>query len=519
MMARRGTIPALLLGLGASHCGIEEDIIARRLSAAGVGGSEVGGRSGSGGMAQAGGGARNGTGGRAFPSFGGTAPFVQGGMAGGAAAQGGATQGGAEAGGQGGTQSSARGGATTCEEAAFVSTAQSSTAARDTCAAWAARRSFAHALCSCGEVEVGRGLVSTSLDSSNPERDLGGSAAVGINGYLGKTDSLRIDGSLTIAGTRQLSLIGSVDIAGDLRLAGSAASAGPIAVGRDAWFAGNASSLSLLEVERDLYVDPQTRVTSFGPPRVGGERFEETFVIAPPCACAPNELLDVPGIVSDGLARNDNAGIGLALDTLDTEDTPAELTLSCGRFALRAISGTAPLTVRVEGAATLFVDGDVALGPDFVLELGPLATLDWFVRGTVSIAQGARIGDAARPGALRLYTTQAFDLDLPGNDEVSMNLYAPLADVVVVDQGVVYGALFAGSVTTRMTLLLNYDVSVLETNAACASLAPNTCSRCDDCAGAMACMGGTCAACATDADCCFPLVCGLGGCAPLGAGD
>jgi hypothetical protein len=521
MMARRGTIPALLLGFGASHCGVEEDIVARRLSATGVGGNEIGGRTGSDGtaMPQAGGSARNGTGGRVFPTYGGSVPFGQGATAGGGAAQGGVTQGGVEAGGRGGAPSSARGGAATCEGAAFVSTAQSSTPTRDTCPAWAARRSFAHALCSCGDVDLGRGLVSTTLDSSDSERDIEGSAAVGIDGQLSKTDSLRIDGSLTIAGTRQLTSSGSVDVAGDLRLAGSATSAGPIFVGRDAWLAGNTSSLSLLEIERDLHVDPEIRVMSFGPPRVGGERYEESFASAPPCACAPNELLDVPGIVSDGVARNDNARIALALDALESESAPAELTLSCGRFALRAISGTASVTVRVEGAATLFVDGNVELGPDFVLELGPLATLDWFVRGTVSLAPESRIGDAARPGALRLYTTEAFDLTLPGNDDVSMSLYAPQADVAVGGQGVVYGALFAGSVTTRSTLLINYDVSVLENNAACASLEPNTCSRCDDCVDGTACMEGTCGACATDADCCFPLVCGPGGCAPLGAGS
>ena len=258
---------------------------------------------------------------------------------------------------------------------------------------------------------------------------------------------------------------------------------------------------------------------SFGPPRVGGERLEESFTIPAPCACAPGELLDVPGIVSDGLERNDNARIGLALDALDTGSPPAELTLSCGRFALRAISGAAPVTIRIEGPAALFVDGDVELGSDFVLELAAGATLDWFVRGSLTLARGARLGDALRPGALRLYTTAPFELSLPGTDEISMNLYAPASEISVGSAGNLYGALFAGSVSSSGTLLIDYDVAVLQSNQACAAFSPATCSRCDDCGSAATCTLGTCGACATDADCCFPLVCSLGECVPLHTGD
>ncbi len=517
MTGRRVAIPALLLGLGALRCGVERDIVARRLSAAETGGSDTGGRIETAGKATqggAGGGARIGFGGALF---GGAPALGQGGA-------GGLIQGGSDA---GGSEAAGRGGArvATCEEAAFVSTAQSSLPTRDTCGAWAARRSFAHALCACTEVDLGRGLVTTAFDSSDPERDLEGSAAVGVLGDLRRAEYLRLDGSLTVAGDLSLRANGSVDIAGDLRLAGSLTAAGPISVGRDAWFAGNTSSLSLLEVERDLHTAPRSRLMSFGPPRVGGERFEEAFTIAPPCACEPSELLDVPGIVSDGLTRNDNARIGLALDALDALDAPdpesptTELTLSCGRFALSAISGTAPVTIHVEGAAALFVDGNAELGPDFVLELGAGATLDWFVRGSLTLARGARLGDALRPGALRLYTTAPFELGIPGTDEVAMNLYAPLSEVQVGNAGNVYGALFAGSVTSPGTLLIDYDVSVLASSPACESFTPPTCSRCDDCASSATCTLGSCAPCTTDADCCFPLVCSLGECAPLRTDD
>jgi hypothetical protein len=518
MTVRRVTIPALLLGLSALECAAEEDIVARRVPENAIGGSDVGGRIDTAGGKTA----AQGGGVGAAVSFGGV--LIGGTETGG---QGGGTvQGGADPGvlGPGGAEPGVQGGAPapTCEDAAFVSTAQSSLPTRDTCAAWAARRSFGHALCACAELDLARGLVTTTFDSSDPESDVEGSAAVGVNDDLSRVEYLRIDGSLTVAGDLNLFANGSVDIAGDLRLAESVTAAGPISVGRDAWFAGNTSSLSRLEVERDLHVDPRSRLMSFGPPRVGGERLEESFTITPPCSCAASELLDVPGIVSDGVARNDNARIGLAPDALTALDADAPavaITLSCGRFALQEVSGTASVTIRIEGATALFVDGDVELGPDFVLELGDGATLDWFVRGSVTLERGAKLGDAMRPGALRLYNTAPFELTLPGTDEISMNLYAPLADVRVGSAGNVYGAIFADSVTSTGTLLLDYDVSVLQSNSACDLFAPDSCSRCDDCAGATTCMQGTCGSCSTDADCCFPLVCTLGECAPLRTDD
>jgi hypothetical protein len=403
-----------------------------------------------------------------------------------------------------------------CDETPLVSTAQSSTPTRNVCPEWAARRSFAHALCSCGDVNLGRALVSTTVDSSQPERELKGSAAVGINGNYLQTDYVRIDGSLTIAGNQALSSSGGFDVAGDLRLAGPATAAGPLFVGRDAWLLGATSSLSLVEIKRDLHLGPDAAVTSFGPVLVSGRRVEEPFAIAPPCACAQSDWLDVPGMVADGLARNDNARIGLSLDALDAVSSPVELTLSCGRFAVRRIGGVLPITLRIEGEVVLFVDGNVELGPAFLLELAPGATLDWFVRGAISIAPSARLGDSARPGALRLYSIEPAELTLPGTEKVALNLYAPRANVSVGGLGDVYGAVFAASVETGATLILHYDRSVLNADAACASAAPASCNRCDDCAAGLACLQGTCGSCVSDTDCCFPLVCQQGGCTTLG---
>jgi hypothetical protein len=364
-------------------------------------------------------------------------------------------------------------------------------------------------------VSVPAALTSVAGDSSAAPGDPAGSAAVGINGNYQQTEFLRVGGTLTIGGSLELSSTGGIDVAGDLRLTGRASAAGPISVGRDAWLLAELSSLSLIRVDRDLYLGPDATAASFGPVLVDGERREEPFVFAPPCACADGELLDVPGIVQDGLLRNDNARIGLASTALDTPGGPVSLTLECGQFALQRIAGAAPINLRIEGKVALFVDDSVELGPAFSLELGAEAELDWFVRGTVSLEAGASIGASARPGAARLYTIAPGELTLPGTGRVALNVYAPRMNVGVRGLGDVYGALFAASVTAPGTLVVHYDRSVVAADEGCPLPSPATCGGCDDCAASAACVLGVCAACASDADCCFPQVCAEGACGPL----
>jgi hypothetical protein len=471
----------LAIAWQATHCAVNEDIVARRLQQPASGGSSNAG-----------------------------APAAQ---AGGDGA--GAPAGQAGSGGAGAPAGQAGSGGAGCIDGPVVATSSTTGETRDRCSGWAARRSFSHALCSCADVSVPAALTSLAGDSSATPGDPAGSAAVGINGNYQQTEYLRVGGTLTIGGSLELSSTGGIDVAGDLRLTGPASAAGPIVVGRDAWLLAETSSLSLVRIDRDLYLGPNATATSFGPVLVDGERREESFALAPPCACADGELLDVPGIVQDGMGRNDNARIGLDSNALDTPGGPVSLTLECGRFALQRIAGAAPINLRINGNVALFVDDSAQLGQGFTLELGAEAELDWFVRGTVSLDAGASIGASARPGAARLYTIAPGDLTLPGTARVALNVYAPRMNVSVRGLGDVYGALFAASVTAPGALIVHYDRSVVAADEGCPLPAPTTCSGCDDCAASTACVLGACAACGSDADCCFPQVCAEGACGPL----
>lgn len=381
------------------------------------------------------------------------------------------------------------------------------------CSAWAARRSFSNALCSCGSLTAPDAFMTDGSDSSNPDLPAGG-AAVGINGtYRGGT-YVRIEGSFTLFSTTLVASAGGIDIRGDLRLRGPATAAGPIFIGRDAWLLASSSTLSPASVGRDLHLGPDGALTAHDV-SVFGKSSTEAFEIAPTCACGAQQILDIQSIVDDVFAANDNQQIGLKLDSLANVASAKQLSLACGRYALRGISGTAATSLRVSGRVVLAVQGDVQLPPGFTLQLEPNAQVDWFITGNLDVGVSAIIGTAERRAAVRIYTLGSNDITLPGTDSIAVNLYAPHAKVVVNDPGKVYGGLFAGSVESAGSLIVYYDRAILRADETCNDVAPPSCTSCDQCGASSTCVAGKCGACTTDADCCSPLVCEHGSCQAL----
>jgi hypothetical protein len=432
----------------------------------------------------------------------------------GAAATGGTTMGGSASGGQSGSSGSD----TICDaNRSKVPVVPSTSGALTRCSGWAARRSFAHALCSCGAVVAPHAFTTESFDSGTGE-SLRGGAAAGINGEYAGSVYVRVDGSLTVAGSTPLETgVLGLDIVGDLRLRAAANTLGPISVGRDVWLLGVASS-STARVGRDLHLGPNGELDALTPTVVGGVRTQdEPFDITPPCACELEQILGIARIVDDVVATNDNASIALGPDGLASVERDTTVSLSCGRYALNGISGSARVTLRVSGRVVLAVSGDVVLPPRFSLELEPDAELDWFISGNLALAPNVLIGSERRAAAVRVYVFGSNDITLPGLPEVSMNLYAPQASVTIRAGGAVLGALFAKNVTSSSVLSIRYDTAVVRAEDGCESEPPQSCASCDVCGARSACVAGACAPCTTDSDCCFPLVCGNGVCGPLAA--
>lgn len=384
------------------------------------------------------------------------------------------------------------------------------------CSAWAARRSFTNAVCSCGDLTVRGALVTDAFDSSQSEVGSGrGAAAVGVNGAYRGADYVRVDGSFTVASDAALDSPGGLDVAGDLRLAGDTSAAGPILVSRDAWLGGETSTLSVANIGRDLHLTENAALQALVPAVVGGETQRGPFEAPLPCSCAADDALDIAGIVAGTLGDNDNALIGLEPEALLDVASPTELGLRCGRFALRGVSGRAPISLRVSGRVSLVVEGDVLVPPGFSLVLEPGAQLDWFISGSLSLNLDTQIGDKERAAAVRVYVLGSQEIVLPGTELVTMNVYAPRARVTVEALGNVYGAVFAGSVASRALLFTHYDRAVLHADDTCASPAAQDCRSCDECSAGSTCRAGACTACVSDADCCFPLACEQGRCQGL----
>ena len=88
------------------------------------------------------------------------------------------------------------------------------------------------------------------------------------------------------------------------------------------------------------------------------------------------------------------------------------------------------------------------------------------------------------------------------------NVYAPNAEITAVGDTEVYGSLYGGSISMPGYLSIHYDRSILDVNRDCPP-PPGMCSCMPGagCSDHHACIGGACASCRTDADCCAPLVC------------
>lgn len=387
----------------------------------------------------------------------------------------------------------------------------------DTCAGSIASRVFDHATCSCTDTNVVGYLHTASFDSGLPgtmEDDFG--APVGVNrDYLtgGYAD---VGGSMVVAGTTGVTFAGYLRVGGDAVFAGNVSAIGRIDVSRDFWILGNVPLTVMVNVDRDVH-QPTGRTLGIAP-NVGGSTIRGSFAVPPPCHCAPAEIVDIASIVATAATINDNASVGLMANELDPViGIGRDITLPCGRFYLTGISGLGDITLHVDGRTALFIQGDVnALGV-FDIDLGPEGELDMFIAGNLlSIGRGS-YGDRARPAATRIYVGGTGDVTIIGATGFVGNVYAPRARITAPGATTVYGSLFGNRIDMPGYLDVRYDRAILDVDVDCPP--PTECGMCGvgpGCTDDRACIGGTCAACTSDADCCAPLVCyGDGTCGPL----
>lgn len=381
-----------------------------------------------------------------------------------------------------------------------------------TCGGRVAARRFRYAVCTCDDYSASAPLTTDSFDSTRGPYTAGGrGGSVGVNGRVAAAAPLSLGGALWAGGSGlQAGSGGDVIAASDVRVRGPVESEAVVRVGRDAYFGARVQARELV-VTGTLTRAPGVVLDVSGSTQLGGER-EAPVDVPPPCECGVDELLDVAELVRAQRDDHDNATIGLDPRALEGRTGARTLALPCGRYYLTNIGGTGALTLQLTGRVVLFVDGDVALDAPWVVELGADAELDLFVAGNVLSSSTIRFGSAEAPARARLYVGGRGTLQLGADAVFGGNLYAPRAELTTSGRVEVFGSLFVRRLAASGPLSVHYDTAVLDPKTAeCGAPPVDTCTSACDCAGG-ACVGGTCGACASHADCCAPLFCSGGRC-------
>ncbi|MCC6877573.1 MAG: hypothetical protein IT378_24915 [Sandaracinaceae bacterium] len=380
------------------------------------------------------------------------------------------------------------------------------TASTDTCAGAIASRVFSNSICSCTDANVAGYMRTRSFDSGMGMSDTAAGAPVGINRDYTTGGYADVGGTFTVAGGMGVRFAGYLEVGGDARFGGDVNAISYIRVRRDLWVQGNVTNVGLLTIDGDLHQPSGRTLATI--PDIDGSTIRTPFTIDPPCACAAADLVDIDAIVRHAAIENDNADVGLDPSLLSqVAGLGVDITLPCGRYYLSSIGGLGSITVHVPGRTALFVDGDVnALGV-FDIDLGPEGELDMFVRGNLLSIGAGSYGDRSRAAATRIYVGGTGDVTLVGASGFVGNVYAPRARVTAVGATTVYGSLFGRAIDMPGYLDVHYDRAILEVDRDCPPPDACGCGAGEGCTDHRACIGGACAACTSDNDCCAPLVC------------
>jgi hypothetical protein len=353
----------------------------------------------------------------------------------------------------------------------------------DRCLDRYAAKLFRRALCTCGDLIVATGgLTTDAFDSrtgpyaTETAQNIGSDVA--INGSLGATavfnDAIAIGGDLTVAGAigtvfvPGLTVLPALQIRGDLSIGGPLSYMNSVAVDGDVWLAGDLQGTGPMRVGGDLRQAPRALRDVSMPIDVQGRDLREAVAFAPPCSCGRAEVLDVAAAVEQVRASNDNAVLGFDEHALDQVVAAQSLRLEPGWMFASALNVAGALTLIVDGKSALFIEGDVNVAGSLDLQIGPNGRLDLFVGGAFSFGGVQASGFAfSRPAQLRIYVArdQPVTLGVPGF--FAGNLYAPESDVNMTATSLVFGALFARALSTPLPLEIHYDSTIAQEGSDC----------------------------------------------------
>jgi hypothetical protein len=407
-----------------------------------------------------------------------------------------------------------------------------------TCTGGLVQTAFTYGLCACNDIGVPAISAQVSVDAydstTGPYVPGGSGGSVGANDSISMTSNFTVTGDLRTTGVPGLTVRGTTIVGKSLHVANALDRQAVLSVGLDA-FVGAITGSSPASVTGALHTpscSPAPSSFTFGSCVAGA------VSVPPPCRCAPSELIPIQALVAHYAipANNDNALIGLDPDVY-ANPAPGRLELPCGYYYLSRINAAQETTIGVHGRTAIFIGGSISAGSALTFTLTPGSTLDVFVGGTLFAGAQLTVGTPAYPTETRYWvggtcapggascqlngdccslactggtcapdgtTNPPFSVNLTSNNQLAGLFYAPNGMVVTSSDLEMYGAIFAGDYHSSSSTLIHYDRAALKEE--CPGTPPTTCASCADC-GNQACVGGTCGACTTDADCCQPLYC------------
>lgn len=387
------------------------------------------------------------------------------------------------------------------------------------CSGNLAQVSFRWSVCSCTTIAASSELKTDGFSSTTGSLDAGLlGAGVAANQGFSASSVWDVGGTAWFGG-------GMNTARGTVRqryYARGSTSGGGTEVKSDAWIQGSVQNLTVRGI---------LSVTDAG--AVGANVIADggiqvaAFTVDDPCECSPSQLIDVAGIVANGVANNDNATIGLDPAVFDNAGNNLRLDLPCGRYSLTRIQPNGPVTIAVHGRTALFIAGDVDLSNTFDIAIDPNAELDIFIGGNLAASSAVTFGNLEAPAQLRIYVA-GNSVSTSAQSRIAGNYYLPAAAYQPTAAVDLYGSVFARSVSPSARFSVHYDQAILSAGGACnpppdAGVLPDggsapdagapLCGTCRDC-GNQACVAGRCGACTSDGQCCAPLTCQAGQCLP-----
>ena len=332
------------------------------------------------------------------------------------------------------------------------------TASAPVCAATLAARTHRFALCSCSDWNVTASVFTDAMSSRPGMVADPFSAALGVNGNL-TTASGAADiwarGSLYVGGSKGILARGHLDVGRTLQLGGPLTLMAAMAsnVWADAYAGGDVSGA--LFVKGTLHLNPAASV-GLGTTATATSR--EAVTVAPPCDCGAT--VDVSTAITNAMATNDNATIGLSPDRLASVKIPAVQDLPCGVFMLSSIGADASLTLNVHGRALLVVPGDIVVRGGLIVKIDSGVSLDLLLGGSLTTMGAGPVGSMTA-AVFRVWVKGAGPITLDDGPVVGGIIYAPGAALSAPEGMEMYGAILAASLSFGDQVTTHFDQGVL----------------------------------------------------------